>query len=102
MLVKLAAVVLLSLTLAQAFPSCGGGSEGEILVIGYVEAKRLERAVGAFYLVINSHEYDVPEAFWRQVDLGDLVRWDGLTWTVVRRAGAIRTPVNSAAPFAPS
>lgn len=98
--VKLAAVVLLSLTLAQGFPGCGGGSEGEILVIGYVEAKRLERAVGAFYLVINSHEYDVPEAFWRQVNLGDLVKWDGLTWTVVRRAAAVSIPAASHAPLA--
>ncbi len=89
----------LAATLAQIFPSCGGQPAGEAVVIGWVEAKRFDRLVGAFYLTINSHEYEVPDVFWKRVGIGDLVRWDGFTWTIVQRAsGATPTPTRTPAP----
>jgi hypothetical protein len=72
--------------IAQAFPSCGGGGDGEGAgVVGWVEMKKVEPGTHAFIVVINSTDYEVPGYFWQQVEVGDLVKWDGRTWTIVKR-----------------
>jgi hypothetical protein len=87
---KVLAVVLL-LALAQLIPSCGDqGDEGSPprgQVIGWVDEKRQSRAeVLPYLLVINNLEYGVPYEFWMTVSIGDLVKYDGKTWTIVRKA----------------
>lgn len=79
---KILFVVVLAVTLAQLAPSCGGGEGREI--VGWVEEKReLQRAN---IIVINNVEYDVPRSFWLDVAVGDLVKFDGTRWTIVRKA----------------
>jgi hypothetical protein len=74
-------LVILATTLAQAFPSCGE----KVDVVGWIEAKGVEPAGHTFYVTINSVDYDVPAYFWQQVQVGDLVKWDGITWTIVKK-----------------
>ncbi len=79
-------LVLLFITvsvLAQVFPSCG---EETGSVVGWVEEKRVDRSAHAFVIVINHTDYEVPSVFWHQVEIGDLVKWDGKTWTIVKKA----------------
>jgi hypothetical protein len=87
-MLKTVLFVVLSATLAQV-PSCGGGDTSEGTgVVGWVEAKRIEQSNHASILVINSVEYEVPGYFYRQVEVGDLVKWDGTTWTIVKKRNA--------------
>ena len=86
-MLKVVLFVVLTTTLAQAFPSCGGGGEATE-VVGWVEAKRLDASNHTFLLVINSAEYEVPGYFYQQVEIGDLVKWDGMTWTIVKKRSA--------------
>jgi hypothetical protein len=39
-----------------------------------------------YLLVINNVEYGVPYEFWLRVSIGDLVKYDGKTWTIVSKA----------------
>lgn len=78
-------VVVLMVAVAQIVPSCG--DSGSTSVVGWVEAKRVDRPNAAFYITINDVEYDVPGNFWTDVRIGDLVKWDGVVWTIVKRAG---------------
>jgi hypothetical protein len=88
---KVLAIVLL-LAVAQLIPSCGDsddddGASTRRQVIGYVDEKRRNNQEFMPYLiVINSLEYGVPYQFWLDVDVGDLVRFDGQTWRIVRKA----------------
>lgn len=86
-MIKLVVLVTVLASVAQALPGCDGGSSG-ILVIGWVEAKQFDRASGAHIIVINAVEYQVPGYFWVDVRIGDLVKYDGKTWAIVRRAGS--------------
>ena len=86
-MLKVVLLVVLTTTLAQAFPSCGGGDDSTQLV-GWVEAKRIDSSTHDFLLVINSVEYAVPGYFYQQVEIGDLVKWDGMTWTIVKKRNA--------------
>jgi len=83
---RIALLVVMVTVFAQVFPSCGGEEGTE--VVGWVEAKRVESATRSFLIVINHVEYDVPGYFWSQVEVGDLVKWDGKTWTIVKKANA--------------
>ena len=83
-MLKVVLLVVLATTLAQAFPSCGGGDEAT-QVVGWVEAKRIDSSSHDFLVVINSVEYTVPGYFYQQVEIGDLVKWDGTTWTLVKK-----------------
>lgn len=83
---KLLLVSILVISLAQVFPSCGQDQSGNE-VVGWVEAKKLDPTDRTFVLVINGHDYDVPSPFWQTVRVGDLVKWDGITWTIVRKGG---------------
>jgi hypothetical protein len=88
---KVLAVVLL-LAIAQLIPSCGerdedDGSPPRGQVIGWVDEKRQNRnEVLPYLLVINNLEYGVPYEFWLRVSIGDLVKYDGKAWTIVRKA----------------
>ncbi len=95
-MVKVLAVVALVVVL-QIIPSCGGakpsddsssvGSGKPAVVIGWVDEKRTDpRETVPWLVVINSQGYGVPYAFWRQVSIGDLVKYDGEVWTIVRKA----------------
>jgi len=89
-------IVGVLLVVAQIIPSCGGasapgddqtGTGSQTQVIGWVEEKRTYPFEATPYVVvINLHEYSVPYDFWRTVQIGDLVKSDGITWTIVRRA----------------
>ena len=85
-MLKVVLLVILATTLAQAFPSCGGEEKTEL--VGWVEAKRVDAFGRDFLLVINSVEYQVPGYFYQQVEVGDLVKWDGTTWTIVKKRNA--------------
>ena len=82
-MVRVAMLLVSVLVVAQVFPSCGGENTE---VVGWVEAKHVEGAGHVYWIQINSTEYDVPGYFWQQVQIGDLVKWDGLTWTIVKKA----------------
>lgn len=83
-MLRVVLLVVLATTLAQAFPSCGEKVE----VVGWVEGKGIEPVGHTFYVTINSVDYDVPGYFWSQVQIGDLVKWDGITWTIVKKREA--------------
>lgn len=86
--IKVLAVVAL-VAVAQVFPSCGG-SEGppRIDVIGTVEAKfTSNQETLPNRIVIRGLDYGVPYEFYLEVRVGDLVRYQGGVWTIMRRAG---------------
>jgi len=85
-MLKVALLVVLATTLAQTFPSCGGEEKTEL--VGWVEAKRVDAFGRGFLVVINYVEYEVPGYFYQQVEVGDLVKWDGMTWTIVKKRNA--------------
>ncbi len=86
-MLRIALLLVVLTATAQVFPSCGGGGDDEGAgLVGWVEAKKVESAGHAYILVINSTDYEVPGYFWQQVDVGDLVKWDGRTWTIVKRS----------------
>ncbi len=87
-MLKVTLLVVLVTAFAQVIPSCGGDQPtGQVGVIGWVEAKRVNAYARSNIVVINSVEYEVPGYFWSQVDVGDLVKWDGTTWTIVKKRG---------------
>lgn len=84
-MLRVTLVVVMLTAIAQVFPSCGGEENRQ--VVGWVEAKRVEGgAAHAFLITINSTEYEVPAYFWPRVEVGDLVKWDGTAWTIVKKA----------------
>lgn len=89
-------VVVAFLAVAQMIPSCGGRSGsgpapevgGQAQVIGWVEEKRTRvYETSPYMVVINQMEYGVPYEFWLAVGVGDLVKYQGGKWTIVRKAG---------------
>jgi hypothetical protein len=56
------------------------------LVVGTVEYKRITQPERSYTIFVLGTEYEVFPAFWQQVNVGDLVKWDGKVWTIVRRA----------------
>ncbi len=77
--------VIAAVAIAQVFPSCGGDESTQI--VGWIEAKHVDSAAHSFVITLNSSDYEVPGYFFAQVEVGDLVKWDGKTWTIVRKAG---------------
>ncbi len=86
MIKAILAIVALT-SLAQVLPSCGDSGSTE--VIGWVEAKGVSRMSDGYYVTINGSDYAVPAYFWAQVKVGDLVKWDGTTWTIVKKAAGL-------------
>ncbi|MGH2405930.1 MAG: hypothetical protein ACRDGN_15950 [bacterium] len=87
-MIKVLAVVAL-LGVAQIIPSCGdegGAGSSRPQVIGWVDEKMTRLSeTNPYLLVINQIHYGVPYEFWRTVDVGDLVKLQGDTWTIVRK-----------------
>lgn len=77
-------VVFLVISVAQFFPSCEGSSR---TIIGWVEAKYYHGRRQSYVVVINNVEYSVPDDFYDMVDVGDLVKNEGGTWSIVRKRG---------------
>lgn len=77
-------VVLLAVTVAQILPSCGGT---ERTITGWVEAKYYHNRRQSYVVVINNIEYSVPDDFYDQVDVGDLVKYEDGMWSIVRKKG---------------
>jgi hypothetical protein len=85
-MLKVLAVVAL-LAVAQLLPSCGGDGGSRPDVVGFVsEKRRAQQEFFPYLIVINNLEYGVPYEFWLTVEVGDLVRFAGGEWRVVRRA----------------
>jgi hypothetical protein len=83
-MLRIVLLITMMTTVAQIFPSCGG--EEGVQVVGWVEAKRVDASAHSFAITINSTDYEVPGYFYAQVQVGDLVKWDGQTWTIVKKA----------------
>ncbi len=86
-MVKGMLLVVLFMSVAQVLPGCGGDQGGGAELVGWVEEKR-HTAADRWVVLINGLEYPVPYPFYRNVEVGDLVKWDGQVWTIVRKAGA--------------
>lgn len=81
---KVLFLLVLLVTAAQILPSCNGDGKE---VVGWVDEKYVNRTEpGPRYIIVINHvEYDVTFGFWNSVDVGDLVKWDGIQWTIVRK-----------------
>lgn len=89
---KILFVVLLLAVVAQV-PSCESGDRGPI--VGFVEDKYLTDVGGPRSqpaIVIRAQEYIVPMQFYREVDVGDLVRFENGRWIIVRKGRSLRDP----------
>lgn len=78
-------VVLLVMT-AQ-IPSCQPGSDSTT-IFGYVEDKYIApKPAGGTQpvIIVLAVEYEVPWEFYREVRIGDLVKYENGQWTIVRR-----------------
>ncbi len=82
---KLILLAVALLSVAQILPSCGG-DQGGPTVIGWVEAKGYDRWSGDYSITINAQDYQVTWAFFQEVKVGDLVKWDGKVWTILKKA----------------
>ena len=85
-MLRITLLLVVMATVAQVFPSCG--SDESAAIVGWVETKRIDQFSHAFVIVINSTDYEVPGYFWQKVEVGDLVKWDGTTWTIVKKRSA--------------
>lgn len=89
---KVLLVVVLFLVTAQ-LPSC------EVRpgpLVGFVDDKYMAQLPtgGAPQptILIGATEYTVPIEFYREVEIGDLVKWENGQWSIVRKARAKQWP----------
>jgi hypothetical protein len=88
------ALVMLVLAIVAQFPSCGGFGFGNPNVtqqgdiVGFVDDKYIAAIDGPPrpYIIIGATEYEVSWNFYREVSIGDLVKWSKGIWTIVRKA----------------
>ncbi len=85
-MIKAILLVVVLASLAQFLPACGDSEQQT--VIGWVEAKHSQPSGEGYTIVINHVDYQVPGWFWIEVKIGDLVKWDGKVWTIVKKAFA--------------
>ncbi len=82
------AVLLLTMTL-QIFPSCGGLTGQDDKVVGYVEDRYSapDRTGGPPqpWIVVNGRDYMVTWDFYREVHIGDLVKYENGRWTIIKK-----------------
>ncbi|MDQ7819726.1 MAG: hypothetical protein QN173_01200 [Armatimonadota bacterium] len=86
----LLAVALLAV-IAQV-PSCEQEDRGPL--VGFVEDKYIVSTgmgAGKPAIVIQAAEYIVPWDFYREVQVGDLVKYENGQWIIVRKASGSRT-----------
>lgn len=85
---KILFVAILLAVVAQ-IPSCSPGAQE---IVGFVDDKYVappfEGAPGKPMIVIGATEYVVSWNFYREVSIGDLVKWQSGRWTIVKKAGA--------------
>ena len=81
---KLLLFVALLVVIAQIVPSCD--SEGKEIV-GWVEEKYVDKSgPGLQYVIVINHvQYEVLFGFWNKVEIGDLVKYDGTQWTILKK-----------------
>ena len=80
-----ALVFVLALSMLAADISVGCAGKG--YVYGVVQAKFAGTGDNDMsVLQIASESYTVPAGFYSEVQVGDLVRFDGKTWTIVKSA----------------
>jgi len=84
-MIKLVFLTVVLLSVAQIVPSCGDNQQAGT-VIGWVEAKGYDRWSGDYSITILAQEYQVDWAFFQEVKVGDLVKWDGKVWTILKKA----------------
>lgn len=77
--------VVLFAMFAQVFPSCGGEAAQ---IVGWVQEKLVSRASGEteYRVIIDGTHYTVPQTFWEEVRVGDLIKYDGYRWAIVKKA----------------
>ena len=83
-MVKVLLVVVLALSVAQILPSCEGRNT---TVIGWVDEKYYHPRRLSYVVVINHVEYNVPDDFYELVGIGDLVKYEGGLWSIVKKKG---------------
>ncbi len=77
-------VIIGGLALGQIVPSCGGEEQ---TVVGWVTRKHVASFRDAYVVIIDNVEYDVPQDFYFEVSVGDFVKLEKGTWTIVKKAG---------------
>ena len=85
---KILLVTLLFTLAAQALPSCESRDEAPS---GFVDDKYVlagPSGVPHPVIIIGATEYEVDWAFYRQVSIGDLVKFENGRWIIVRKSGA--------------
>lgn len=85
---KLALAAVLMIAIAQ-MPSCNMSSGENESIVGYVEDKYMapENVGPQPYILIGGTEHRVPMHFWREVQVGDLVKFENGIWRVLRKVG---------------
>lgn len=86
------ALFMLVLAVVAQFPGCGGlGSNPNVTqqgeIVGFVDDKYVNGQTGTAlpYILIGATEYEVPWNFFREVSIGDLVKFSNGIWTIVRK-----------------
>jgi hypothetical protein len=89
-------VIALSALAADISVGCG-----QPYVYGVVSQKYPRTGENDVWMLqIADESWGVPENFWHQVQLGDTVKFDGKTWSIVKTANGT-VPANTTAPDVP-
>ena len=73
------------LSVLAADVSIGCGNE---YVYGPVDQKftaNSDEGAGYSRILVNQKPYEVPQTFWNQVEVGDTVKFNGKTWSIVKK-----------------
>ena len=86
---KILLAVILATVVAQ-LPSCGTlFAPGDETILGYVEEKyvapEVEGGTPKPWIVVNGKDYLVPWEFYREVDVGDIVKYEKGRWSIVKK-----------------
>lgn len=86
--VRVMTALLFVLALSGLAADMTVGCASQQYVYGVVEAKFSGNGdANSAVLQIASETYTVPQGFYQSVQVGDWVRFDGKTWTIVKSAG---------------
>ena len=85
--VRMMTVLVFVLALSALAADISVGCGNDQYVYGIVQAKFTGNGdAGSSVLQIASTTYTVPAGFFQEVQVGDWVRFDGKSWTIVKRA----------------
>ena len=81
---------LLLVGIVAQVPSCGGlFGGGDDTVIGYVEEKYTAPELAGRgplpWIAVNGKDYSVPWDFYREVRVGDIVKYEKGRWSIVKK-----------------